>query len=106
MTTGERIKAYRKAAKLTQTELGSAAGIKKSAVSMIENGKTEPSLKTLKIFADRLGVPVEELIGGKEIDPGELSQAHIQILTALNYLSDEQAEILLDVMKALGMAWE
>lgn len=106
MTSGDRIKAYRKAAKLTQTELGSAAGIKKSAVSMIESGKSEPSLKVLKAFADKLDVPLESLIDGDKIDPGDLSEAHVQILTALNYLSDEQAEILLDVMKALGMIWE
>ena len=53
MGLGDRIKAYRKAAKLTQTELGAAAGIRKSAVSMIESGKSEPSLKVLKAFAVR-----------------------------------------------------
>lgn len=46
MSLGDRIKAYRKAAKLTQTELGAAAGIRKSAVSMIESGKSEPSLNS------------------------------------------------------------
>lgn len=106
MGLGDRIKAYRKAAKLTQTELGAAAGIRKSAVSMIESGKSEPSLKVLQAFAGKLGVAVEDLLGETALDPGDLSEAHVQILTALNYLSDEQAEILLNVMKALGMAWD
>jgi transcriptional regulator with XRE-family HTH domain len=73
---------------------------------MIESGKSEPSLKVLKAFADKLGVAVEDLLGETALDPGDLSEAHVQILTALNYLSDEQAEILLNVMKALGMIWE
>lgn len=102
MNTGNKIKAYRKAAGLTQTELGAAAGIRKSAVSMIENGVTEPSLKTLKAFSSRLGVPIEELLGEDPMDNGELSEAHIQIQTAVNYLTDEQARILYDIMIALG----
>lgn len=44
---GNRIKKLRKALKLTLTEFGEKIGITASAVSLIENGKTNPSEQTL-----------------------------------------------------------
>jgi DNA-binding XRE family transcriptional regulator len=53
---GELLKEERKQAKLTQEELASRIGAKKSYISKIENGKTDIQISTLfKLFEVGLG---------------------------------------------------
>lgn len=63
---GQRIKALRKEKKLTQTQLAEGI-ITKSMLSMIENGKGEASIRSLREIAKRLEVPVQALL----VDPRE-----------------------------------
>lgn len=63
---GQRIKALRKEKKLTQTQLAEGI-ITKSMLSMIENGKAEASIRSLREIAKRLEVPVQALL----VDPRE-----------------------------------
>ena len=46
---------------LTQQEVGDRVGLTTSYVSRIENGRVEPSVKTLERLADALGLTVGEL---------------------------------------------
>ena len=61
---GNRVKAARLRARLTQSQLAAAANLDQSAVSQIERGITGPSLGTLKALAAALGVSAADL------DPG------------------------------------
>lgn len=63
MTIGEKIKRYRKALGLTQTELGERLGVKTNAVSKWECGRVEdiPTSK-IKAMAALFEVQVSELI--------------------------------------------
>lgn len=63
---GQRIKELRKEKKLTQTQLAEGI-ITKSMLSMIENGKAEASIRSLREIAKRLEVPVQALL----VDPRE-----------------------------------
>ncbi|AIQ48234.1 hypothetical protein R70723_21685 [Paenibacillus sp. FSL R7-0273] len=54
-TIGDKIKALRQSKKLTQTELAGEA-MTKSMLSQIENGRALPSMRSLQILAERLGV--------------------------------------------------
>lgn len=63
---GQRIKALRKEKKLTQSQLADGI-ITKSMLSMIENGKAEASMRSLREIAKRLDVSVQSLL----IDPRE-----------------------------------
>ena len=67
MTTGNKIRHLRKAAKLTQTELGDKLGVKKNAVSKWECGRVDdiPASK-IKAMANLFGVPVSYLIDDEE----------------------------------------
>ncbi len=47
MSLGDRMRAARSAAKLTQTQLAARLGVSRAAVSMFEAGKTTPSLHTM-----------------------------------------------------------
>ncbi|KKN80795.1 hypothetical protein LCGC14_0326010 [marine sediment metagenome] len=59
---GQRIKAMRLAAELSQEALAEAAGIKQSYLSRIEGSDHDPQVRTLKKLAGALGVEVSELI--------------------------------------------
>ncbi|MDE0564533.1 helix-turn-helix domain-containing protein [Exiguobacterium sp. B2(2022)] len=58
---GERIKALRKQKKMTQTQLAEGI-VTKSMLSMIENGKAEASMRSLRELASRLDVSVQFLL--------------------------------------------
>ena len=61
---GNKLKAARLRAHMTQAQLAAAAGLDQSAVSQIERGIAGPSLATLKALAAALGVSAADL------DPG------------------------------------
>ena len=55
MTTGERLAVARKAAGLTQSQLGDRAGTSKQAISHLERGQDKASLDLLYKLAVALG---------------------------------------------------
>lgn len=59
---GAQITKFRKAAGITQEELGKAAGVSTQAVSRWENGGA-PDVTLLPAIADRLGVTIDALFG-------------------------------------------
>jgi transcriptional regulator with XRE-family HTH domain len=63
MTTGEKLRAAREAAGLTQEQLASRARCTQPTISALERGHYEPSLPVLRRLAQALGVPVSALIG-------------------------------------------
>lgn len=58
---GERIKKLRKQKKLTQTELVGER-LTKGMLSLIENGKAQPSMESLRFIAKQLNVDVDYLV--------------------------------------------
>ncbi|MFF7485661.1 helix-turn-helix domain-containing protein [Streptomyces luteogriseus] len=60
---GERIRAVRLAANLTQERLALAAEIDRPSVVRIEQGQQSPTLDTLIRLADAIGVPLRDLVG-------------------------------------------
>lgn len=62
MTTGARIKAARKAARMTQSELAKRLGIPYQSIGQWENDLRNPKLETLQKIADALEVPLYTLI--------------------------------------------
>jgi len=61
-TLGQRMRPSRAAAGLTLGELGDAVGVSASQLSLMENGRREPRLSLLSAVAERLGIPVGELL--------------------------------------------
>lgn len=59
---GENLKKIRTKKNITQTELAKTLGVDKSFVSIIENGKTNPTLSTITNLAKTLGVSTNELL--------------------------------------------
>ncbi len=62
MNLGEIIKALRKQKALNQVQLSESCGITVTYLSLIENGKKEPTLSLLKTIANSLQVPLPILL--------------------------------------------
>ncbi|MFZ5910445.1 MAG: helix-turn-helix domain-containing protein [Chloroflexota bacterium] len=62
---GSRLRQLREERNLSMRSLGTASGLSANALSMIERGKTSPSVSTLYKLADALGVPVTAFFGAQ-----------------------------------------
>ncbi len=65
MTINERIKFFRKELKLTQNEFGERVGLKKSAVSQIENGGTSANPRIIQLICNAFNISEKWLVEGK-----------------------------------------
>ena len=59
---GERIRRFRKAQKITQSQLGEISKVEPSNISHIERGATKVSLPTLLRIANALNASLDELL--------------------------------------------
>ena len=64
-TLGHRIRHYRTQRGLTLDDLGEAAGVAGSQLSLIENGKREPRLSLLQAIASALDVELSDLLSSE-----------------------------------------
>ena len=65
---GKEVRKFRQIRKITVKELSNQTGLSLGMLSKIENGMTSPSLKTLQLLANALGVPVTALFRRYEED--------------------------------------
>jgi len=90
-SVGERVRALRVAAGLTQSELAGER-FSKEYVSQIERGKTRPTAATVAWLADRLGVDEQFLLHGVSADARSRVEAKLAQAEALSEAhSDEEA---------------
>ncbi|WP_158582917.1 helix-turn-helix domain-containing protein [Lysinibacillus yapensis] len=64
---GERIKQFRKRKKMTLAEVAGDR-LTKGMLSLIENGKAQPSMESLRYIAERVGVDVSDLLDDGDIE--------------------------------------
>lgn len=62
MTLGERIKDQRKAKGYSLRTLAEMVGVSASFISLVESNKSMPSIETLRNIAEKINIPVGELI--------------------------------------------
>jgi transcriptional regulator with XRE-family HTH domain len=67
MSIGQRIKAARKAAGITQKALANKLGVSNAAISQWENDETAPAHKNVHAVAKVLNVPLSSLLDGNEL---------------------------------------
>ena len=56
-----KVKQYRKAARMTQSQLAERAGVSRQTISDIETGKHDPTITVALLLARALGVKVDNL---------------------------------------------
>src|SRR5262245_65539434 len=74
---GARLRLARQARGLSQQQLAGVAGVTRQAVSAVESGHSDPSLRVALALARSLGMAVEELFG-----PGDLGDPVLARLVA------------------------
>lgn len=62
---GARVRTARKAAGITQTELGQRTGFDQAVLSRLERGKHDPRTETLRRIAEALGLSLSALLAGE-----------------------------------------
>ncbi len=75
---GQRVRELRAAAGMTQAQLA-GADFSKGFVSLVETGRARASLRAAQIFADRLRVPLAELV---DPAPGQATALRLRGLLA------------------------
>ena len=81
---GSRIKEARLAAGFNRNQLARRLGTSWALVNQWENGKTTPSLKSLRRIADELGVDTDRLLGTPSAKPNEAFEEYLRV-----YLPDD-----------------
>ena len=93
-TLGERIRAARQAAGLSQEKLAERLGLTRQAVTKWETGQSAPSTENLLHLAEVLGVPVTALLGEEASSP-PLAGQPLRILSFREFI-----QVLWDNLRA------
>lgn len=99
---GIRLRYLRKQDNLTQGELGAALNppLKKSTISLYENGKRQPDFETIERFADFFNVNMSTFFPGGDEELANLSGAKQALHKFVDEITDEDAVFALRVLKA------
>lgn len=89
---GDKLKALRKAKKMTQLDLGNRVGVSKWAITSYEQGRTSPSVEILIKLCDILDVSSDYLLGISDNLPIQLNSVG---------LSDEEVRSLLEFLNLI-----
>jgi molybdate-binding protein/DNA-binding XRE family transcriptional regulator len=74
-TSGTRLRLARQARGFSQQQLAGMAGVTRQAVSAVESGQSDPSLRVALALAQALGLTVEELFGAEGAVPAMTARA-------------------------------
>lgn len=83
---GKKIRVFRELAGVRQGELAKRVGVSPNYISLVENGRREPSLKFLKRLAHEFDLPISVLLWS-EIDTENIKDSELaKILESMNQL--------------------
>lgn len=99
---GLRVKAIRKARGLTQEQFAELIERSVDAVSLLERGLVLPSFETLERLAERVGVPLKDLVDTEhDVDP-ERNLLVTELIETTRTLDNDLLEVALAQLKALA----
>ena len=90
---GKFIAENRKKKKLTQSELAEKLGVTDRSISNWENGKNMPDLSLFKPLCDILGITINELMSGENINKQEYNQKlEENLINTIDYIGKKNVE--------------
>ena len=98
---GNRIRAFRRDAGLTPTDLAVASGVTFQQVQKYERGTNRVAASRLALIATALGVAPSELLGEDRSDGPALSPAQKRLLVLFDRASPEQQKVTLSFLDSL-----
>lgn len=102
-TFGQRLARIRKKKGLTQEEVANKIVISPQAVSKWENDLSSPDILVLSSLADILGVTVDELLGRKPVEDGDVKADKAEENTAEEVVDDKEKHQEEDLNKSEGI---
>lgn len=103
MGIAKTLKDLRLSANLTQKELADKLHIGQSTIVGYEQGRNEPVLSILNLYADFFGVSVDELLGRYEITPEERAAgARETIKISITPIEDDMLYVFRQIGKTFG----
>lgn len=103
MNPGNRIRDVRRAAGLSQGELGRRVGLSQGQISNIENGDRNLSLEWMRRIARELNCNVADLLDDKD-NPDRLTGEEQQLVGALRMAEPEVRWMAVETLEALVAA--
>jgi transcriptional regulator with XRE-family HTH domain len=95
----QRLCELRRAAALTQTQLGEKAGLKKSAVALLEAGRSNPSINVFCDLGQALGSSLDYLAGADKAAPLPLwLKSHLEALAGLDPVSRKSVIAVIEAL--------
>lgn len=105
MTTGERIRYYRKLNNMTMVELAQKIGVQHSAIYKYETGKvTNIPIGNINKMAYVFGVPARELVDWMSDDPSDcfyVSNDEKKLIALYRRLTEENRNSIRSIMQGL-----
>ena len=95
---GQRIRKFRKAARISQEELAELVGISPTHMSHIETGNTKLSLSVLVLIAEKLAVRTDDLLF--ENAPAAHSAAVEELVQALDGCTEKEIRFVKELADA------
>lgn len=99
--TGQQIRIFRKAKKLTQKQLGELCGVSHAFISRIENGTCSMSTENLQAIARALNANIDDLLPDARIDyiiPSNDAKRKI-LVEYIKYLPDNELDRLIQFVE-------
>ena len=110
MNFGENLKKIREQRQLNQAELAKLLGTTRQTINRYERSEREPNIRTAVMYADALGIPIEDLTGqsGKPTtvpDDGLMKQLmndpdRLMLARWICSLNKEQLQIAVELLEA------
>lgn len=97
----ENLKNIRKEKKLSQKALGELIGKKEITIRNYESGKITPPIKVIEEIAEKLNVPVSQILGAKTKEE-KIYACYTAVLAVLGIIKDfdvEEQEAILKIAK-------
>lgn len=105
MTTGEKLKTWRKKRRLSQQALEIRSGVSQSAISAIELDSRSPSLDTIQMLAKALRIEPSALMDDNNKQPAvDISGLDEQLVEMLVNLPDPDVQRVKDFVAGLKAA--
>ncbi len=102
MNIGERLYYWRNLKQTSVYKLSKISGVSENHIRNIENGKKQPTIKTLQALTDGLNITLSEFFNTENNDITYLSDGERRILDAYRRLSKDKANILIDFYEQMS----
>ena len=102
MNIGERLYYWRNLKQTSVYKLSKISDVSENHIRNIENGKKQPTIKTLQALTDGLNITLSEFFNTENNDITYLSDGERRILDAYRRLPKDKADILIDFYEQMS----